>query len=165
MSNLLNENDGSKTIDPSNQHLYYSNYNTYYYNNPYQLNENLEIQLHASKMPNPTEEESTDIIEGDHTNTTQMPASIMCIVQRPLQPKLGFDLTIPSINNSTTMGLPTTALQVQPLTRYLLNYYNTQVADLMTVIPLTENPWKTVYFPRALMAIGELLALGKTSTC
>lgn len=163
MSNLLNENDGSKTIDPSNQHLYYSNYNTYYYNNPYQLNENLEIQLHASKMPNPTEEESTDIIEGDHTNTTQMPASIMCIVQRPLQPKLGFDLTIPSINNSTTMGLPTTALQVQPLTRYLLNYYNTQVADLMTVIPLTENPWKTVYFPRALMAIGELLALGKTS--
>lgn len=162
LPNLLNDGD-NKTIDPSNQHLYYSNYNTYYYNNPYLLNENLEIQLHASKARNSNDEEGTDIIEGDHNSATQMPASIMCIVQSPLQPKLGFDLTIPSNNNSTPMGLPTTALQVQPLTRYLLNYYNTQVADLMTVIPLTENPWKTVYFPRALMAIGELLALGKTS--
>lgn len=163
MNNLLNEGETSNTlIDPTNQHLY-SNYNTYYYNNPYQLNENLEIQLHASKLSNNTEEDGTDIIEGDHSNTTQMPDSIMSIVQSPLQPKLGFDLTIPSINQSTPIGLPTTALQVQPLTRYLLNYYNTQVADLMTVIPLTENPWKTVYFPRALMAIGELLALGKTS--
>ena len=38
------------------------------------------------------------------------------------------------------IGIPVNALQVQPLTRYLLNYYVTNVADLMTVIPLTESP-------------------------
>lgn len=65
---------------------------------------------------------------------------------------------VPSIHHT----IPTTALQVQPLTRYLLNYYITEVADLMTVIPLTENPWKTIYFPRALSALGELAGLGHT---
>lgn len=162
MSNLLNEDDGSNTlIDPTNQHLFYSNYNNYFYNNPYKKNEDLEIHLHASV--NNQDDESTDIVEGDNSNRTEMPPSIMTIVQNPLQPKLGFDLSVPKLNNSS-VGLPTTALQVQPLTRYLLNYYITEVADLMTVIPLTENPWKTIYFPRALMAIGELLALGRTST-
>lgn len=155
-------------IDSTNQHLYYSNYNTYYYNNPYQLSENLEIHLHASKLSqNNQEEEGTDIVEGDNSNTTTMPDSIMSIIQSPLQPKLGFDVSLPIVKSDVIdnrmMGLPTTALQVQPLARYLLNYYITQVADLMTVIPLTENPWKTIYFPRALMAIGELSALGSTS--
>jgi arginine metabolism regulation protein II len=161
MANILNENDPG--YDP-NQQMLYSNYTNYYYNNPYHFNENLEIHLHASKNPN-NEDESTDMVDGDNSNTTQMPTSIMCIVQNPLQPELGFDLSIPNLPaNSPQVGLPTTALQVQPLTRYLLNYYINLVADLMTVIPLTENPWKTIYFPRALMAIGELSALGKTST-
>lgn len=120
-------------------------------------NENLEIHLHASKFNQP--EEDTDIVEGDNSNTTTMPDSIMSIVQNPLQPRLGFDVSLQSIK----FGLPTTALQVQPLTRYLLNYYITLVADLMTVIPLTENPWTTIYFPRAMLAIGELASLGQTS--
>lgn len=125
----------------------YSNYNRYYYNNPYASNEKLDIQLHA-KPPN-------NITVGNHdADSTQMPNSIMSVTSSPLN----FDLS--SIG---TTGIPSTALQVQPLTRYLLNYYITSVADLMTVIPLTENPWKTIYFPRALMAIGELAALGKTS--
>lgn len=139
-------------------HPYYSNYNNFFYSNPYQLNESLEIHLHASKVPS-AENEPADLVEGDNLNLTQMPPTIMSIVQAPLQPKLVAALTLPD----TLAGIPTTALQVQPLTRYLLNYYVTQVADLMTVIPLTENPWKMIYFPRALMAIGELLALGKTS--
>lgn len=145
-------------INPANQHLFYSNYTNFYYNNPYQLNDTLEIQLHASTGPK--DDESTDIVEGETSLSTHMPETIMAIVRSPLQPKLGFDIALPK--NDVT--LPTSALQVQPLTRYLLNYYVTQVADLMTVIPLTENPWKTIYFPRALMAIGELSALGKTST-
>ncbi|CCE82495.1 Piso0_002222 [Millerozyma farinosa CBS 7064] len=153
---LLTDVSNNVSIDPSNQHLYYSNFNNYYYNNPYKSNKNLEIQLHASKISNRAGEMNTDIVGGA---TTEMPTDVMCIVQNPLQPKIGFDITIPN----SSIGLPNTALQVQPLTRYLLNYYNTHVADLMTVIPLTENPWKTVYFPRALMAIGELSALGKTS--
>lgn len=151
------QSDASSFIE-SALHPYYSNYNTYFYSNPYQLNENLEIHLHALKVPS-ADDESTDLVEGENLNLTQMPASIMSIVQAPLQPKLMSALSIPD----SLAGIPTTALQVQPLTRYLLNYYVTQVADLMTVIPLTENPWKMIYFPRALMAIGELLALGKTS--
>ncbi|KAG2733855.1 hypothetical protein G9P44_003380 [Scheffersomyces stipitis] len=164
MQNILNGGDSSLAINPTNQKLHYSNYNNDYNNNPYSLNENLEIHLHASKTSN-NEEESTDIVDGDHSNSVQMPTSIMSIVQSPLEPKLGFDLSIPNLPATIPrVGMPTTSLQVQPLTRYLLNYYITQVADLMTVIPLTENPWKTIYFPRALMAIGELSALGQTST-
>lgn len=150
-------------IDPTNQHLYYSNYNNYFYDNPYKLNEDLEIHLHASSKPSKMEKESTELIEPDNEapqHVTKMPSSIMNIVQSPLQPKLGFNLLTPSNN----VGMPITALQIQPLTRYLLNHYVTHVADLMTVLPLTESPWKTIYFPRALMAIGELGALGKTST-
>lgn len=147
-------------INPDNQHLFYSNYTNFFYNNPYQLNETLEIQLHASSTALKQDDESTDIVEGDNNSLTHMPEAIMSIVRSPLQPKLGFDISLPK----NGVMLPTTALQVQPLARYLLNYYATQVADLMTVIPLTENPWKTIYFPRALMAIGELSALGKTST-
>ncbi|EGV61382.1 hypothetical protein CANTEDRAFT_94289 [Yamadazyma tenuis ATCC 10573] len=148
-------------IDPTNQHLYYSNYNNYFYDNPYKLNENLEIHLHASSKPNKLHESSTDLVEGQNPHVTTMPSSIMNIVQSPLQPKLGFHLLTPS---ATSVGMPTSALQIQPLTRYLLNHYVNHVADLMTVLPLTESPWKTIYFPRALMAIGELGALGKTST-
>lgn len=80
-------------------------------------------------------------------------SSILQIVDTP-------GLSVPALQNT----VPTTALKVQPLTRYLLNYYITEVADLMTVIPLTENPWKTIYFPRALAALGELSGLGHTLT-
>ena len=143
-------------INPDNQHLFYSNYANFYYDNPYLPNETLDIQLHASSC---IQYNDAEMHEKEPLQQTNMPEAIMSIVRRPLQPDLGFDVSLP--NNGVL--LPTTALQVQPLTRYLLNYYLTQVADLMTVIPLTESPWKTIYFPRALLAIGELLALGKTS--
>ena len=58
-----------------------------------------------------------------------MPTSIMSIVQSPLEPKLGFDLSIPNLPATIPrVGMPTTSLQVQPLTRYLLNYYITPVS-------------------------------------
>lgn len=145
------------SINPTNQHLFYSNYANFYYDNPYQPNETLDIQLHASSCLQT--QDTADSHDNEQFSQTKMPEAIMSIVRRPLQPDLGFDVSLP--NNGVL--LPTTALQVQPLTRYLLNYYVTQVADLMTVIPLTESPWKTIYFPRALLAIGELSALGKTS--
>ncbi|CCG24792.1 Arg81 transcription factor [Candida orthopsilosis Co 90-125] len=149
MSNLLNQPEN--LVDP----IYYSNFSNFFYNNPYQMNENLEIQLHAQT----TSADDTEYVDGDHSNDSKLLASIMKIVQSPLN--VNFDLTLPT--RQSHVGIPLTALQVQPLTRYLLNYYVTDVADLMTVIPLTENPWKAIYFPRALMAIGELSALGKTS--
>lgn len=140
--------------------MFYSNYNNYYYNNPYYQNDKLEIQLNVLHSSNKQQVDSEE-----NNERIQMPDSIMTVVENPLEPKLGFSLTATTREtaSSTPSGLPYSALQVQPLARYLLSYYNTQVADLMTVIPLTENPWKTIYFPRALMAIGELLALGKTS--
>lgn len=161
---VISQKDGSlKLIGPSNQHMYYSNYSNYYYDNPYKMNDNLEIELHASKNLKVTDEGVELLVEGESARNTHMPPSLMAIVENPLQPKIGFDLKIPVGNQGARMEIPLTALQVQPLTRYLLNYYNKVVADLMTVIPLTENPWKIIYFPKALMAIGELLALGKTS--
>lgn len=164
LMNLLFHRNGSLNIDrdidknvedllDGYDESQYSNYNRYYYNNPYVLNENLDIHLHAKGVGQGVD--VSDRAEGILVDDTQMPTSIMCVVKSPL------DFNLLSIG---TTGIPNTALQVQPLTRYLLNYYITSVADLMTVIPLTENPWKTIYFPRALMAIGELAALGQTST-
>ncbi|CAI5756945.1 unnamed protein product [Candida verbasci] len=154
MSSLLNH--PQNLIDP----IYYSNFSNFFYNNPYQMNENLEIQLHAKSTSH--DDETTDFVDGDQFNDKNLLTSIMNIIQNPLT--LPFDLSLKNSKNQHHVGIPITALQVQPLTRYLLNYYVTEVADLMTVIPLTENPWKAIYFPRALMAIGELSALGKTST-
>ncbi|KAL7664118.1 Zn(2)-C6 fungal-type domain-containing protein [[Candida] zeylanoides] len=154
------------------ENMQYSNYSDYYYNNPYKQNESLEIHLDASAKHSykaDDNETNTDLVDGEQGNATTMPTSIMRTVDSLLEPELGFEITIPPQESQADHmgkvppGLPSTALQVQPLTRYLLNYYVNQVADLMTVIPLTENPWKSIYFPRALMAIGELSALGHTS--
>lgn len=88
------------------------------------------------------------------SNNIKMPQTIMEILENvPLPKSLAID----------KFGIPTTSLNVHPMARYLLNYYIEDVADMMTVIPLAKNPWKFIYFPRALMAIGELASLGRTS--
>ncbi|CAK9436808.1 uncharacterized protein LODBEIA_P13300 [Lodderomyces beijingensis] len=151
MSNLLNHQHADTNVP-----TYYSNFSNFFYNNPYNDNKNLEIELHVQS----TSADDTEFIDGDRSNDSKLLAAILKTVQSPLN--VNFELSVPK--SQSHFGIPTTALQVQPLTRYLLNYYVTEVADLMTVIPLTENPWKAIYFPRALMAIGELSALGKTTT-
>ncbi|GAV29371.1 hypothetical protein PMKS-002853 [Pichia membranifaciens] len=84
----------------------------------------------------------------------KMPKNIMEILETtPLPKSLAID----------KFGIPSTSLNVHPMARYLLNYYIEDVADMMTVIPLAKNPWKFIYFPRALMAVGELASLGRTS--
>ena len=61
-------------------------------------------------------------------------------------------------------NVPKVGLLVHGLTRFLLSYYYDKVADLMTVVALPEkNPWKKLYFPRALAALGDLAGLGYTS--
>lgn len=88
------------------------------------------------------------------SDTVKMPRHIMEILETtPLPKSIAID----------KFGIPTSSLNVHPMARYLLNYYIEDVADMMTVIPLAKNPWKFIYFPRALMAIGELASLGKTS--
>lgn len=66
-------------------------------------------------------------------------------------------------NGNVLFQIPTTGLHVYGLTRFLLNYYLKSVADLMTVVTLPTNPWKKIYFPRALKALGDLAGVGYTS--
>lgn len=66
-------------------------------------------------------------------------------------------------NIDSSFRIPQTGLLVHGLTRFLLNHYINNVADLMTVIPVENNPWKTLYFPRAISALGDLTGLGHTT--
>lgn len=45
--------------------------------------------------------------------------------------------------------------------RFLLNHYMDKVIDIMTIAPIpnkNKNPWAKIYFPRAIAALGELIA-------
>lgn len=86
------------------------------------------------------------------TNESKMPENVMKIIDTPIFPQLD-----PNLN------IPTKGLQISSLTRFLLDHYYQKVADMMTVIPFVQNPWKTIYFPRAIKALGDLCAMGKTS--
>ncbi|CDO93723.1 unnamed protein product [Kluyveromyces dobzhanskii CBS 2104] len=91
---------------------------------------------------------------------SNMPSSVIEVI--PSQ------LPDPSIFNSPgnknpLLEVPTTGVHVHGLARFLLNYYLQNVADLMTVVVLPTNPWKTIYFPRALKALGDLTGIGYTS--
>ncbi|CAH00611.1 Arg81p [Kluyveromyces lactis] len=66
-------------------------------------------------------------------------------------------------NTNPLLDIPTTGVHVHGLARFLLNYYLQNVADLMTVVVLPTNSWKTIYFPRALKALGDLTGIGYTS--
>ncbi|QLL34674.1 hypothetical protein HG536_0H00490 [Torulaspora globosa] len=66
-------------------------------------------------------------------------------------------------SNKHFVGPPATSLVVHGLTRFLLDYYFRNVADIMPVVAIPTNPWKTLFFPRALQALGEIAGLGTTS--
>ncbi|ODV83425.1 hypothetical protein CANARDRAFT_181313, partial [[Candida] arabinofermentans NRRL YB-2248] len=114
----------------------------------------LDSESDTSKFSRTDKEISNNTINIHAGNGARMPKTIMEIKETtPLPRSLAID----------KFGIPITSLQVHPTTRYLLNYYIEDVADMMTVIPLPKNPWKFIYFPRAIMAVGELASLGKTS--
>ncbi|KAG7887265.1 hypothetical protein KL925_004616 [Ogataea polymorpha] len=97
---------------------------------------------------------SSNLINIHAGKGANMPKTIMEIIETaPLPASIAID----------KFGIPNTSLTVHPMTRYLLNYYIENLADMMTVIPLPKNPWKFIYFPRALMAVGELASMGRTS--
>lgn len=103
---------------------------------------------------------------GNHINIdcpssgSKMPNAVMNVEFSPLPDPNIFNLTS---SNNPLLQLPVTGLQVHGLTRFLLNHYYKNVADLMTVVALNTNPWKTLYFPRALRAVGDLAGIGYTS--
>lgn len=91
---------------------------------------------------------------------SRMPVSVVDVVESKLPDTSIFNQ--PG-NSNILLDLPTTGVHVHGLARFLLNYYLQNVADLMTVVVLPTNPWKTIYFPRALKALGDLTGIGYTS--
>lgn len=91
---------------------------------------------------------------------SRMPESVLEIVPSVVPDPSIFNL---QGDKNILLRLPTTGLHVHGLARFLLNYYLQNVADLMTVVALPTNPWKTIYFPRALKALGDLAGIGYTS--
>lgn len=89
-----------------------------------------------------------------------MPRSVLEVVPSALP-----DSSIFGTNEDSDilLRIPTTGLRVHGLARFLLNYYLQNVVDLMTVVALPTNPWRTIYFPRALQALGDLAGIGYTS--
>ncbi|CAL9736036.1 arginine metabolism regulation protein II [Monosporozyma servazzii] len=96
------------------------------------------------------------IVLDSPANDSHMPRTVIQLV-----PSILDDTNLQSIDPIYT--IPQTGLLVHGLTRFLLNHYINNVADLMTVIPVENNPWKSLYFPRALAALGDLTGLGHTS--
>ncbi|SCU83165.1 LANO_0B08504g1_1 [Lachancea nothofagi CBS 11611] len=102
-----------------------------------------------------------DIILIDSAGTEgHMPKEVLEVVESDIPDPTIFNLPD---NNNLLLRVPTTSLKVNGLTRFLLNYYLQNVVDLMTVVALQTNPWRTIYFPRALQAIGDLAGIGYTS--
>lgn len=89
-----------------------------------------------------------------------MPKEVLEVVESEVpEPRI---FNVPN-NSNPLLTLPTTGLKVHGLTRFLLNYYLQNVVDLMTVVALPTNPWRTIYFPRASRALGDLAGVGYTS--
>ncbi|GMM57024.1 Arg81 protein [Maudiozyma humilis] len=117
------------------------------------------------RQRSPTPKESTVSLETVSINTegndTGMPKSVM---ETLVSAKPQFDITESLRRINIHYDIPETGLLVHGLTRFLLTYYFDKVADLMTVVSLPDkNPWKTLYFPRALAALGDLAGIGHTS--
>ncbi|AET41446.1 Arg81p Ecym_8159 [Eremothecium cymbalariae DBVPG len=91
---------------------------------------------------------------------SQMPAAAIQVLPCE-EPDLAGSNSLSSSNNLPRF--PQTSLKVNGLTRFLMNHYLQNVADLMTVVALPSNPWKTIYFPRAVRGLGDLAAMGDTS--
>ncbi|CCF60824.1 hypothetical protein KAFR_0L02130 [Kazachstania africana CBS 2517] len=54
-------------------------------------------------------------------------------------------------------------LRTHALASHLMKFYVKHVARLMPAVAVKQNIWQTIYLPRALQALGELMTLGKTS--
>lgn len=117
----------------------------------------LRPQAHMAEQEETRANSDTTIRTPDEiiieTAESKMPEDAIKIIETPvLTPEL-----------RASLNIPTNGIQVTSLTRFLLDYYFNHVADLMTVVMFPRNPWKTIYFPRAVLALGDLAARGKSS--
>lgn len=60
-------------------------------------------------------------------------------------------------------GIPTHSSYFSPEARHLLHHFIRNVSPLMSFLSHESTPWKTIYLPRAIDAIGNLTAFGKAS--
>lgn len=124
----------------------------------------LHIDLLSNAFPDKSQ-------EGDLFATETIQPGIAQQVQQDStstsQSDLFISLSGPNVNhflsNDFSLGIPTNSQYFQPQSRYLLNHYIKNVARVMTVVAHEKTAWKTIYFPRAISAIGELVGLGTCS--
>lgn len=68
------------------------------------------------------------------------------------------------LSTDNQYGLPTNSLHFNYESRYLLDHYIKSVCPIMTVIAHPQSPWKSIHIPKVIVAIGDLVATGKTSS-
>jgi hypothetical protein len=84
---------------------------------------------------------------------------------KPFKSSLFVSTKIPQMPFSDNkFGFPTTSLHFTPQARYLLDHYIKNVTRIMSVVVHPKNPWKTIYLPRAVSAVGDLVGLGHTAS-
>lgn len=114
----------------------------------------------------PANATSTAIMDNNNNNNSnnsrQMTASS---TPKPFKSSLFVSTKIPQMPFSDNkFGFPTTSLHFTPQARYLLDHYIKNVTRIMSVVVHPKNPWKTIYLPRAVSAVGDLVGLGHTAS-
>lgn len=117
-----------------------------------------QSQSQSQSQPQPQSSPQGGII---HRNIEQMEENevntIFTIVQNDLAgtafPKLP----------ASELQFSDTQLQFSSQSRYLLHHYITSVSQTMTVVGHPSNPWMQIFVPRAISAIGDLVATGYTT--
>ncbi|CCH62059.1 hypothetical protein TBLA_0G01130 [Henningerozyma blattae CBS 6284] len=103
---------------------------------------------------------SDQILFDSPNGDSYMPKTVMEVVSSN---SLDEDITENIKARDLCFVVPRTGLLVHGLSRFLLNHFIDNVADLMIVVTVSKNPWKTLYFPRVLNTLGDLAGLGHSS--
>ncbi|CCC69012.1 hypothetical protein NCAS_0C00220 [Naumovozyma castellii] len=131
-------------------------------NNDYTIQNALNLLFHNKQTPTSpsTSKGMVKTLLDAPQSDSHMPRTIMEIIN-PSPLELEIFEALNKLNLS--WNIPASGVNVHGIGKFLLNYYLENVADLMTVVPLSRNPWKKLYFPRALQALGDLVGLGYTT--
>ncbi|KAH3680063.1 hypothetical protein WICPIJ_008400 [Wickerhamomyces pijperi] len=154
---ILNDlNSFTASLSQSNSQLLGSDSNQHHTQQHHQHQQHQQMTSTSSNGRHLAPSEQGVTYENDdniilETNESHMPESIIKKIKTPLE------------MTTAEIKIPTIGLQINSLTRYLLNYYVQEVANMLTVVGFKHNPWKTIYFPKAIMALGDVSTFGRTS--
>jgi hypothetical protein len=68
-----------------------------------------------------------------------------------------------SLDSSSPILRTIEPVRLPRVVRSLLHHYINHVVDLMTAVATPKGPWKSISLPRALLGVGQLVSLGRTS--